>query len=302
MQNAISHQAQIQERLTNAIGQLGATKTVQDDKFNPMTVPNVEARIGGLLALESLKNTASTLHVQIMNIFCSYIRENAREHVKKCKSSTLDQLSPLREDIRIAFEIIENRSSSQKNFERENHFRPDFTNADFSKLDLRGRTLENVDFTSSFLTGSSFDGANLTGSNFRNCKLDGASLIGANLNQVSFHQASARGANFDSALLDARTNLRSADVTGALFKFGYIERASYQCVKPGAFYRDAGNLSKALARYSFESNETFEIPKHWIKIDPFNGGNDVDPNWREWQKSIGFDLETFEIHKQPTQQ
>lgn len=87
----------ITDRINAAVASLGAEKQVsellhnedgtprQDKNGNPatftLTKPNLEVRIGAILALERLSVQNCTkdpdLHVQIMEIICAYIRENA---------------------------------------------------------------------------------------------------------------------------------------------------------------------------------------------------------------------------------
>ncbi|WP_179141863.1 pentapeptide repeat-containing protein [Salibaculum halophilum] len=71
----------ITERISKAVEQLGAEKTVKRDGGD-VTVPNIEVRIGGLLSLEriaqdSTQNDNGRDHVRVMEILCAYVRENA---------------------------------------------------------------------------------------------------------------------------------------------------------------------------------------------------------------------------------
>ncbi|MEO0681907.1 MAG: hypothetical protein AAF192_15995, partial [Pseudomonadota bacterium] len=73
-------------RLTEAVNQLGADKTVKVVVDGPdgakiteeRTEPNLEVRLGGLYALERLSKDSEEDHITVMEILCAYVRENAR--------------------------------------------------------------------------------------------------------------------------------------------------------------------------------------------------------------------------------
>ena len=75
------------DRISKAVEQLGAEKTVKVPKDNgdgsvERTVPNIEVRIGGILSLERIAQDSCAYdkgrdHVRVMEILCAYIRENA---------------------------------------------------------------------------------------------------------------------------------------------------------------------------------------------------------------------------------
>lgn len=93
-------QGHVTDRLTKAIEQLGAEKTVKrvekdaegsdirdaDGRLRVVetTVPNLEVRLGAIYALERIAKDSERDHVTIMEILCAYIRENAKgtEQVK----------------------------------------------------------------------------------------------------------------------------------------------------------------------------------------------------------------------------
>ncbi|WP_300534531.1 pentapeptide repeat-containing protein, partial [uncultured Mameliella sp.] len=72
----------ITERISKAVEQLGAEKSVKRDGKPEETVPNIEVRIGGLLSLERIAQDSTNYdkgrdHVRVMEILCAYVRENA---------------------------------------------------------------------------------------------------------------------------------------------------------------------------------------------------------------------------------
>src|SRR5664280_1973712 len=65
----ISQEGQITDRFSKAIAQLGET----DSKGNP----KLEVRLGGIYALERIANESERDHWPIMEVLCTYVRENA---------------------------------------------------------------------------------------------------------------------------------------------------------------------------------------------------------------------------------
>ena len=70
----------ITDRINAAVLGLGAEKTVkvtEDGQVIERTEPNIEVRIGAILALERIAKNNLDVHVQIMEIFTTYPIENA---------------------------------------------------------------------------------------------------------------------------------------------------------------------------------------------------------------------------------
>lgn len=104
-QTRTAEQGHITDRISKAVEQLGAEKTVKRQLINSAgkkvfrksengkpdyaqpvlvdeTLPNIEVRIGGLLSLEriaqdSVRYDEGRDHVRVMEILCAYVRENA---------------------------------------------------------------------------------------------------------------------------------------------------------------------------------------------------------------------------------
>jgi uncharacterized protein YjbI with pentapeptide repeats len=94
----------ITDRITAAVEQLGAEKTVRmivADKTQETTEPNIEVRIGAILSLERIAQD-STIHdkgrdhVRVMEILCAYVRENS--NARAPVDFPLPEWEPLAED------------------------------------------------------------------------------------------------------------------------------------------------------------------------------------------------------------
>ena len=89
----------ITERISKAVEQLGAEKTVKKDGAES-TEPNIEVRIGAILSLERIAQDSTTHdhgrdHVRVMEILCAYIRENAP--ASKAKDHDFGEWEPMKD-------------------------------------------------------------------------------------------------------------------------------------------------------------------------------------------------------------
>ncbi len=73
------------------------------------TVPNIEVRIGAILALERMAKKNADVHIQIMEILTAYIRENAPV------AEGTHERKP-RQDIQLAFTVIGRRPPKTHRF------------------------------------------------------------------------------------------------------------------------------------------------------------------------------------------
>jgi hypothetical protein len=78
-QTEAAEQGLVTDRINAAVASLGAQKTVKDPEAEgaERTEPNIEVRVGAILALERIARNNLDFHIQIMEILCAYIRINA---------------------------------------------------------------------------------------------------------------------------------------------------------------------------------------------------------------------------------
>lgn len=138
----VSEQGQITDRITKAVEGLGAEKTVRKIVETPVqakpilgideplyevypdgsskiekqsiehTTPNLEVRIGAIYALERIAQDSLRDHIQIMEILCAYIRENAPAKSLEPTEGDFKRAVP-RTDIQTAITVIGRRSQKQ---------------------------------------------------------------------------------------------------------------------------------------------------------------------------------------------
>lgn len=177
-----AEQGHITDRITAAVAGLGADKTVKQKDGTEVTQPNLEVRIGVIYALERIAQDSLRDHVQIMEILCAYIRENAPASgaVKRPKGVDIEEwivnMPYPREDIQTALTVIGRRSKKQQQMEKD------------YRLDLRQTNVQRVDLQGMNFNKARFDTAHLEGADLWGARLEGADLWGAHLEKISVHQ------------------------------------------------------------------------------------------------------------------
>ena len=157
------------------------------------TVPNIEVRIGAILALERIAKLNLSEHIQIMETLCAYIRQNT-------PASELPPLQGgaerprLRADLQMAMSVLGRRTQRQRRVEAQQRFRLDIMDCNLRGARLFESNFSAAKFSGSLLDGAQFNGATLIGTDFSRCKLDfttwrnsivsGVRMDGATMRQV----------------------------------------------------------------------------------------------------------------------
>jgi len=203
------------------------------------TLPNLEVRIGGILALERLARNNLVIHVQIMEILCAYIRENAPasgaklvavlemhedEHDGPLREDWSDRLKTFpankvdlkpREDIQVALTVL-GRRSAQGRLQESRHNNPD-PEAVFI-FDAPGPEVLTLNDTESIdkeelqnwkRARDTYQGYRL---DLRGADLQVAGLTGLNFGGARFEKAWLQGANLSGA------QMQGANLSGALMQ------------------------------------------------------------------------------------
>lgn len=162
-----------------------------DRKVYERTSPNLEVRIGAIYALERIAQDSPRDHIQIMEILCAYLRENASAKSLEPTEPPFNRDTP-RTDIQATISVIGRRSSKQIELEWERQFR----------LDIRNTNLSGVDFKDGDFSAAMFHGCRLEGAHFDDSKLLGTQFFGSLLNFSSFYNSKLRGTRFDRAIIN----------------------------------------------------------------------------------------------------
>ncbi len=252
----------ITDRINTAVEGLGAEKTEKTygtpegattiQQFE-RTVPNLEVRIGAIYALERIAQDSDRDHVQIMEILCAYIRQNAPaslavpfpedwaaafDAVEKDPTARPPHLSevqiwkqglaPPREDIQVALRVLGRRSSRQISLEGHwDHngnwqgYRIDLRNTCLQRADMVGGRFEHAEFS-----GARFEGADLVGVWLKKAGLGSACLQAADLTGARLQRAMLIGASFQAAELYG-AQLQGAHRLGARFQGADLRKVQY---------------------------------------------------------------------------
>jgi hypothetical protein len=247
-QTATIEQGHVTDRLTKAVEQLGAEKTVKrvlrdtdgvevrDERNAPITVettePNLEVSLGAIYALERIARDSERDHVTVMEILCAYVRENAK--ARDAQPPPLADL-PEREDGE-SFDarsiVLKERSELVSGFlsqlgpprvdvqaaltviGRRGDDRIGLETSSGFRLDLRETDLRRADLSGARLEGANLSEARLEGANLSEARLERAILRGARLEGADLIQARLEWANLSEARLE-RADLRNADIRGS---------------------------------------------------------------------------------------
>ncbi len=218
----VSQEGQITDRFTKAIEQLGAT--------DASGKPKLEVRLGGIYALERIANDSERDHWPIMEVLCTYVRENARKQEsptgkeRKAKEPTEDNHASAstphpRADIQAILTVLGRRNRTYETKEErldlhETDLRGGLLQRDFSGTDLYQADLSGADLEGANLRGAFLEGANLRGADLSEANLSRADLLGANLSRADLIEAHLSGLDL-SGLDLSRANLKGADLSGA---------------------------------------------------------------------------------------
>jgi len=339
-------QGHITDRINKAVEGLGAEKTVKVHRKNnagdllfhgkeasngkeldykrpvivELTEPNIEVRIGAIYALERLSQDSERDHIQIMEILCAYIRQNAgREHVALPKGKTMpkewqewrfwahDGQEYPRLDVDVALKVIERRGAARKRLEKDQDppSRLGFERAPLRKIILSERDLTDANLSNAELQGAYLELAELQGADLRGAQLQGAYLGDAKLQGAMLGFAELQGAMLGGAKLQ-KANLWHAKLQGADLGCAELQGADLRFTKfDGDTEFTAATLQGAAARFvNFWDIEQIKPhleemfgddsvtlpgghgpkheswPKHWPKFEL--GHKQFDKEWKKW--------------------
>jgi len=179
----------ITDRINAAVASLGSDKTIKTED-GEITVPNIAVRVGAILAMERMAKQNDGVHCHIIEILCTYVRQETRGLTSYAKQFR----DKPREDIQTTINVIGRRTEEQIAIEPLdlldlshsflNH--TNFTKGCFSRVDFRNASLSHAKVEDANFSNADFYGAEMRMINFRNTNFDGANLIGADLKKTKF--------------------------------------------------------------------------------------------------------------------
>lgn len=285
-QTEVAEQSHITDQINKAVENLGATRQVGD-----RLEPNIEVRMGGLLALEHIAQTHPAEHIRIIDIICAYLVENSqsfvKSHVEMDEHGVPTAKFPIaaRQDLKTVLRILSVRSADQISMENKRLYR-----IDLRELDLRGLLIEGVCFIECDLTRARFCGAKLDVAQFHNsylnyCNFDFCSLSHVEFSSSPMSYASFISANFYQTSFDAGGSaffprLRGIKCDGAWFD--HMDLPAFVSVD---------DLQKTIGGPSVKGLPTgAKVPDHWPDPGDFE---ELIQCVRQWREENGFDRASF---------
>jgi uncharacterized protein YjbI with pentapeptide repeats len=214
----VNREAQITERFTRAIDQLGKV----DDKGHKL----FEIRLGGIYALERIARESKEDYWPIMEVLTAYVRQNSPSRPlegqqgeedaiiekfetgsggSKKKSAPTD-VHATDSDIQAIMTVLRRRSRSfghgepkRLDLSETDLTGADLTEANLTRANLSGAILQDSLLTEADLSGADLSGANLPGVNLSKANLSGADLSGANLSGAILTEGPIPGATLTEA-------------------------------------------------------------------------------------------------------
>lgn len=252
----VTEQGHITDRINTAVQGLGAEKMVRQFD-NEWTEPNLEVRIGAIYALERLNQDSERDHIQIMEILCAYIRQNAQAQdvalpegevtPEDWKAWASEGQEHPRLDVDVALKVIERRDAKRKQHETDNDYRLGFERAPLRKIILSGRDLTGADLRGAELQGAHLRFAKLQGADLEFAKLQGANLWGAKLQGADLGFAKLQGAGLNRAQL-IEADLRQAQLQGTRLNRTQLQGADLRHAKLQKAYLGGAKLRGATLR------------------------------------------------------
>ncbi len=238
-QTKTAEQGLLTDRISKAVEQLGAEKTVHRHRGadvgrpqyadKPPNTSDSQFQVPLFAAHDYRRDTPETdyknpifetvtlpnLEVRIGGLYAleKIAKQNLDEHIQimgilcayvrenASSSIRVTATGGPRNDIQIAIDILGRRSPKQRQLEQSSNFR----------LDLSRSNLSHLNFFGGHFAGAEFHLSNFKASLLRNTDLRGASLQGCNLANVQFTDADLTGANLNSAKF---TELKNAGKNG----------------------------------------------------------------------------------------
>lgn len=225
------------------------------------TKPNLEVRIGAIYALERIAQDSDRDHIQVMEILCAYIRQNApdtlaqplpEEWQNAFEASETDSnsmpsahivqqwarsLPKPREDIQVTLTVLGRRTLRQIALEGRRNAEGKWIGY---RLDLRSTCLQNAHMSAGRFEHARFNHAQMQGVNLsqaltqaadlREAQMQGANLVKARMQGAVVLQVQMQGADLSEVRL-SKTDLRGLRARAANLSNAELQEADLSHAK-----------------------------------------------------------------------
>lgn len=193
-QTKTAEQNHFNDILSKAIANLGAEKTVKRAGGVEKSVPTLEVRNGGILALERLARENLSFHIEVMEILTAYIRHNIQSYVEY-KGEQEYPIRP-RDDIITALNVISRRSPAQRQTEKDADYVLQLNDTTFAGLILSGYDFSGINFERTDFSKAQLDGLDLNAANLETCNFSNAGLLRVQWQDAVFNDSRFGSCNF----------------------------------------------------------------------------------------------------------
>ena len=170
----------------------------------------LDARIGGIRALERVARDSPRHHPAVMEMLAAFIRERSRQHWPPPHPGGQARERSPRPDVQAAITVV-GRRLTERDLSPVDLAGSDLTGADLTGADLTGALLAHAVLARADLLATKLVRADLSGADLGGARLTGANLDGADLTGADLTDADLTDANLASA------ELTRAELTGALW-------------------------------------------------------------------------------------
>ena len=209
-QFGLSEQGQLTDRFSKAVELLGSKESV-------------EARLGGIYALERLARDSARDHPTAMEVLSAFLREHAP--LSACPNHGSWQRPGT--DVQAILTVLTRRDRTRDRdlpdlretcLSGAHLAEANLTSINFSRANLRGANLSRANLRGAYLSDADLSRADLSGSDLSNAYLGGANLTDAELRNSNLPTVNAAlwATEFSGADLSG-ANLRGASLTNANF-------------------------------------------------------------------------------------
>jgi uncharacterized protein YjbI with pentapeptide repeats len=259
-QLSLSERAQITDRFTHAIQQLGEKQS--------------SVRVGAIYALERIAEDDGARAWTVMDILAGFIRDTLSSDADNLPACTETKRAT---EIDAALNVI--GRISQAHPDQLEMYRQHAGDLDLQNVSLCDVRLVAARLTKARLDNSRFDRAtfervildeaHLTGAHFEEAQMEGASLVSANLLIAHVERAVLNGANLTGAVLKGahlegcflkKATLVGADLTDAYLTGTHLEGADLSGIRPGQLTQKQIDTAIVYA--------TTRLPSHIVRRDP----------------------------------
>ena len=206
----------------------------------------LSVRLAGIYALQSLATEQQQYHIQVMRLFCAFVRLPTRYQSLEAGQAPIqpDTQLGIRQDVQSVMEAIGQRTETQKALERGAEFKLDLRGAELSEAQIKDADLSNATFHRSNLCGAYFANTDLTYAIFADTDLSSAQFYDVDFTGMRLWSANLSGAMLQNAAM-VRMNLHKVSLSGANLGGANLSGSILQDATLASAWLDKADLSGA---------------------------------------------------------